>query len=631
MGGGAQPVTFPAALDTYAWPDPAPASDVKSNPKPVDLAAKETDQNESVFQCTSYDHETTAVYDKIAWLAEESGPVKPGVVLQGRAFRTGQLLPVPVKRTPVKLSINLAVPNATRTIDAPDTASLQDAISKFQVEADALPDVPGNIQYNVEEVTTKEQISLSLGVHASYSGLLASARLDANISHDSGLTQHTVVAKLVQPVYTISFADDALPTSASFFDPAMTDADWQAQVAAGTISADNPPVFISSVTYGRLVMVSLSSTQGESADTLKTLIEGSTAAFSASATLDASQQKEWSTLKHQEYQRGGSANGASEALQTGDFRKFFGKAPPSTMVPIAFTVKTLSGTRKVALIGDLTKYNTPDCQTKGSWSPQTSLAEGAFDSIGVGNSDDVWAKSPAQPRKLFHFDPTATTGVRFKPVDVMFDPAHVADITRISVGRDGTVGMILADYSALFYHPGVGGAPGTFTKREDGQLNSDAGCGYGRCLYWLDVFDANKMAASNHEDINWTTDGYASRNFYDTSASGIVGIDQFNKIWHAPAGGGVVLIDTANNSQSSIGGLAKKVDSLAVGAPNDVWITYDGGTYHFDARSQTDSNVPAWQPKNMGVFTPIMDVGVDGHLWGITADGRIHRWLGLRP
>jgi hypothetical protein len=378
-------------------------------------------------------------------------------------------------------------------------------------------------------------------------------------------------------------------------------------------------------------MVSLSSTQGESVDTLKTLIQGSTAAFSASASIDASQQKEWSTLKHQEYQRGGSANGASEALQTGDFRKFFGKAPPSTMVPIAFTVKTLSGTRKIALLGDLTKYNAPDCQTKGSWSPQTTLAEGAFDSIGVGNADDVWAKSPAQARKLFHFDPTATTGVKFKPVDVTFDPAHVADIARISVGRDGTVGMVLADYSVLFYHPGTGGSPGTFTKREDAQLNSDPACAYGRCLYWLDVFDANKMAASNHEDINWTTDGYTSKNFYDTSAAGIVGIDQFNKIWHAPGSGGVVLIDTANNSQDTIGSLAKKVDSLAVGAPNDVWITYDGGTYHFDMRSRTDSNIPAWQPKNMGVFTPIMDVGVDGHLWGIAADGRIHRWLGLRP
>lgn len=618
---------LPAALDTYTWPDPAPAADVKSNPKPVDLAAKESDQNESVFECTSYDHDTTAVYDKIAWLEAESGPVKPGLVLQGRAFKQGQLLPLPVKRTPIKVSINLAVPNASRTIDVPDTASIQDAISKFQVEADALSDTPGNIEHSVEEVTTKEQISLSLGVHAAYSGVLASASLDTNITHESGLTQHTVVAKLVQPVYTISFADESLPTPAAFFDPALTDADWQAQLAAGTISADNPPVFISSVTYGRLVMVSLSSTQGETVDTLKTLIEGSTTAFSASASIDAAKQKQWSTLKHQEYQRGGSANGAAEALQTGDFRKFFGKAPPSTMVPIAFTVKTLSGTRKVALIGDLTKYVAPDCQTKGAWAPQTTLAEGAFDSIGVGNADDVWAKSPAQPRKLFHFDPAATTGPKFKPVDVTFDPAHVSDIARISVGRDGTVGMLLADGSILVRNA----VTKAFRTIDETAFNYDPFDG-NREPYWLDVFDANKMTTTNHEDVTWTTNGYTTGGiFIDTGASGIVGIDQFNKIWHAPLSGGVIFIDASNGSQTNIGNLPKKVDSLAVGAPNDVWITYDGGIFHFDKRSQTDSNVPPWQPKTMGVFTSIMDVGVDGHLWGITADGRIHRWLGLRP
>jgi hypothetical protein len=289
-------------------------------------------------------------------------------------------------------------------------------------------------------------------------------------------------------------------------------------------------------------------------------------------------------------------------------------------------VKTLSGTRKIALLGDLTKYNAPDCQTKGSWSPQTTLAEGAFDSIGVGNSDDVWAKSPAQPRKLFHFDPTATTGPKFKPVDVTFDPAHLSDIKQVSVGRDGTVGMLLADHSALIYDS----TTKTFKSLDQGYFNFDAGDG-NRQSYYLDVFDANKMASTNTEDVAWTTDGYATKNFVNTSQSGIVGIDQFNKLWHAPLSGGIAFIDPAQGSSVNVGNLPKKVDALTVGAPNDVWITYDGGIFHFDTRSQTDSNVPPWQPKNMGVFTPIMDVGVDGHLWGIAADGRIHRWLGLRP
>lgn len=617
--GGPGGAALPAAIDGFTWADPPAAGDVKSNPKAIELAAKDKDQNESVFECTSFDHDARGAYDKIVWLSEESGPVKPGMVLQGKAFREGRLSPLPVKRTPIKISIDLAVPTASRTIESPDTASIQDAISKFQQEADQLSDTPGNIERTVEEVTTKEEISLSLGVHASYSGLLSSAHLDTNITHEMGLTQHTVVARLVQPMYTVTFADEALPTAQSFFDPSLSEADWKAQADAGTISADNPPVFISSVTYGRMVMVSLSSTQGQTRDELKALIEGSTVAFSASASVDAEKKKEWSTLKHQEFQRGGSANGAAEAMQSGDFSKFFGKAPPSTMVPISFTVKTLSGSRKVARIGDLTRYNAPDCQTNGQWKAMTQISEGSFNSIGVGNNDDVWATNQANPKKIYHFDKTTKA---FTPVDPTFDPAHDANIQRLSVGRDGTVGLTLADHSVLVRQA----ATGAFVSVDQCKLNFDCNNG-DRQLEWLDVFDANHMAATNHEDVAWTTDGYANKSFFNSGQTGIIGIDQFNKAWMASEGAGIYAFDLTSGAANNVGNLPKRVDSVTVGAPNDVWITYDGGTFHYDP---TNEQSP-WKPMNMGTVMTVLDVGVDGHLWGISADGRVHRWLGLRP
>ncbi len=121
--------------------------------------------------------------------------------------------------------------------------------------------------------------------------------------------------------------------------------------------------------------------------------------------VEAKRAQQWSTLKHQEYQRGGSANNAAEAMTTGDFRRFFAKAAPSTMVPISFTVKMLNGTRKVARIGDLTKYNAPDCLTSGSWSPVTTLADGAFKSIGVGLADDVWCGQRRECGQAVHVRP----------------------------------------------------------------------------------------------------------------------------------------------------------------------------------------------------------------------------------
>jgi hypothetical protein len=87
----------------------------------------------------------------------------------------------------------------------------------------------------------------------------------------------------------------------------------------------------------------------------------------------------------------------------------------------------------------------------------------------------------------------------------------------------------------------------------------------------------------------------------------------------------VWLIDGVSGGQTQIGALGV-VDSLTVGAPNDVWITTGGQTFRYNANVSG-----AWEQVNMGTFMPIMSVGVDGHMWGIGPDGRIYRWLGLRP
>src|SRR5258706_3111655 len=69
---------LPCALDRYVWAEPPPADDVKSNAKPIELTAKDASQNESVFQCTSYDHDAHGVYDHVVSLSQESAAVKPG-------------------------------------------------------------------------------------------------------------------------------------------------------------------------------------------------------------------------------------------------------------------------------------------------------------------------------------------------------------------------------------------------------------------------------------------------------------------------------------------------------------------------------------------------------------------------
>src|SRR5262249_3629671 len=166
----------------------------------------------------------------------------------------------------------------------------------------------------------------------------------------------------------------------------------------------------------------------------------------------------------------------------------------------SFTVKMLTGTRKLARIGDLTHWSASDCTTQGKWSPVTKIGDAQFSRIGVGTSDDVYALSPMQPQKLFHYDKSTGAFVTLSPT---FNEA-AQDIQELGVGRDGTVGMILADKNVLVYRPT---APNPYVLLPQGSVQFDAGNG-GRQLNHIAVFDTNTFALTNHEDISWTTTGF---------------------------------------------------------------------------------------------------------------------------
>ncbi len=77
---------------------------------------------------------------------------------------------------------------------------------------------------------------------------------------------------------------------------------------------------------------------------------------------------------------------------------------------------------------------------------------------------------------------------------VQFDPKHVSPINQVSVGRDGTVGMRLADESALIYSAKTK----QFTYLDECRIHYDCNNG-DRPFRWLDVFDANLMAVTNQK------------------------------------------------------------------------------------------------------------------------------------
>ena len=325
--------------------------------------------------CQTTVHDVQQNYDEILALGAAYSDLKPGVVLQGNSVRDGSMVPVPLPRSSIQISVDLAVENPTRTIDNPTSANIQQAIAQLQREADGelgnLPTVPAQVQFTMSTAQSFAEAALSLEVHASYRGALVSAGLDTSFDAYRSMEQHTVVAKLIQPMYTISISDDQLSTARAFFADALTPEDFEQQQRIGTLGPDNLPTYVKSVTYGRIVIFTMTSTETESSDELAAAVRGSYMGFSGSAEVEARQREILSNSRVEILALGGSADVATEAIRSGNYSDFFGPAPATTAVPLTYRINSLVGMRERAVIGDATTYTTSDCAATDACAERT--------------------------------------------------------------------------------------------------------------------------------------------------------------------------------------------------------------------------------------------------------------------
>jgi len=175
-----------------------------------------------------------------------------------------------------------------------------------------------------------------------------------------------VVVKLFQPMYTISFADDALAEPADFFDDSVTEENFAAQVSLGTMGPDNQPCYVQSVSYGRMLVYSATSSTAQSSSELKLALEASYGAYSGSANMTQRQRDLVSNSSIEVQVFGGTQEDATstirDIIRSGDYSGFLRPVPATTAVPLSYRINDLKN-RQAAIIGDATKYTVQTCET----------------------------------------------------------------------------------------------------------------------------------------------------------------------------------------------------------------------------------------------------------------------------
>ncbi len=320
------------------------------------------------YECSVFDRNIVETITQFVSVGTNEGAIWPGAMIRGNSLETGDLKVIQAngKRAPITLTTNLALNKTSVAID-PNSVNATQAVADFMIAAGKMPEgsqSAGTMNFRVEEAMSFEQSMRQMGVSAGFTEPESQVGLEGSLSVEKNRSsrKHTVVAKFVQEMFTVRVADDLISTPADFFTNDFTTADLEEMKKKGEIGDDNIPIYIESVTYGRILLFSTTSTNVANAEELGAALEASMADYAKiGGEYETDYEKIMNSSSHKIFSAGGTDKAANEVIGNLDWSKFFVESPASTAVPISFTARTVDGKEIVGLVYDGTFEHRDPC------------------------------------------------------------------------------------------------------------------------------------------------------------------------------------------------------------------------------------------------------------------------------
>lgn len=368
---GAAPVV---SEDIDAYTGSLPSWDAFSPPQAdseyiLETGVAETDEvvDGSTYKCTSTPYSLTKTPDKVVTLNPDVNVLWLGALLQGSGYKDGigSLAEWSVReRAPLDISIDLLASQNSRRIEQPTLASVNQALGEL-VQAAAAAGHRGGSSVSYSNQTTHSifQASLKLGLSKKYLGSSVAANLEAQHRAD----KRTVTAYFVQRMFTASFVLPNRPSD--MFSPAFTSARLQQEIDQGHVGSSNPPVYVSDIVFGRILIFTFTSTAR--ADSIRIALNAAfktprdTAKKDTTSTggdLDARIAFILESADIRVVAVGGEGRNALALIRSGKIADYFNEDAALTSArPISYTVRNL-GDNSIARVSETTEYNLKECE-----------------------------------------------------------------------------------------------------------------------------------------------------------------------------------------------------------------------------------------------------------------------------
>ena len=327
------------------------------------------------YSCQSQPFTLTENPEQIAIYSPDLDLLWPGALIQGKSHRDGlgSLLGLSIaERTAIEVSIpSLANDDNFRQVDTPSQAEVAQAIGSMIGNATASGlSTPSTITFSMSEYHSESQFALEAGISGRYLGFEASA----TGSVENNASKTTITAQFYQRMFDVVVAPPQTPDA--FFNTDFTADKLQQQVNLGRIGPDNLPVYVSNVVYGRMMMISMTSTASASdiRSTMQAAYNG--IGGGGAASLDVQQRKILEESEIRVTSLGGDADATLAVIRSGNWAEYFtDNAPLSSAAPLSYTFRNL-GDGSIASVSETTEYNITMCEARAA-------TPGTFDFLNV--------------------------------------------------------------------------------------------------------------------------------------------------------------------------------------------------------------------------------------------------------
>lgn len=411
-----------------SWANPAPGQTTSALP---------TDPSgcQQVHVDANYNPEDLVSFDAGAGLLFPSSLQQGAYVNLG----VGSLTPIHVpatQRNSASLSSTLLESRVAPTATVSDVnVQIANMIQSAQARGEFLQ---STVYFDVVTASTLQEAASKFKLDAKLFGATIGASLDSTTSEQ----HNTVFVRFTQSLFSV-FQDlrGFTPTAAEFNPGALRVADLEALGNAGELAYDNLPTYTRSVTYGRMLLFSVTSSVSKS-----DLEAAANAVFGKnSASASTSQKSTISKSEIRVFGYGGPGQPQIDAIKAGNWQDYFSmqNVAPGTLKPLGYEIRRLDD--QLATMARATSYTERTCPA-------------VIHNVTVQMSDtfDVGTVS-VRPNTSATWRPLLQTSGGFAAMDITSQLAGDSDEIKVSIqgGRANIFDTFHAHVTLTVYIDGI--------------------------------------------------------------------------------------------------------------------------------------------------------------------------------